>query len=67
MHLTLGQQKEIATSGYLVASYLKSIGFDKNVYLIGSPGFANELADHGIKTTKPGVSYSVIKCAPKCY
>lgn len=38
-----------------MASYLKAIGFDKTAYLIGSPGFATELADHGIKTTKPAV------------
>ncbi|KAK4011231.1 glycerol-3-phosphate phosphatase [Daphnia magna] len=47
-------EKEIATSGYLVASYLESINFQQTVYLIGSKGFAEELRNHGIKHTQIG-------------
>lgn len=48
------EKDEIATSGFLVASYLESIGFSKKVYLIGSEGLANELDNHGIQHTNPG-------------
>lgn len=52
-------QKEIATSGYLVASFLQSIDFQQTVYLIGSKGFAEELGNHGIKHTQIGVNTNV--------
>jgi len=48
------EEKEIATSGFLVASYLKSINFNKKVYLIGSKGLSEELTIHGIRHTPPG-------------
>lgn len=48
------EEKEIATSGFLVASYLQSIKFNKKVYLIGSKGLAEELDIHGINHTPPG-------------
>merc|ERR1712071_367115 len=48
------EEREIATSGFLVASYLKSIDFDKKVYLIGSKGLSEELSNHGINHTPPG-------------
>ena len=48
-------QSEIATSGYLVASYLQSLNFKKTVYLVGSEGLSEELHTHGIKHTLPGV------------
>jgi len=51
------EEKEIATSGFLVASYLKSINFNKKVYLIGSKGLSEELTIHGINHTEPGVCY----------
>lgn len=53
-------QKEIATSGYLVASYLKSINFQKTAYLIGSQGFAEELGNYGIKHTLLGVRLLIL-------
>ena len=52
---------EIVTSGFLVASYLESINFNKTVYLIGSRGLADELSSHGIKHTGVGVSYIFCK------
>lgn len=38
VHNSLVPQHEIYNSGFAAASYLKSIGFDKKVYLIGEHG-----------------------------
>jgi len=44
-----GTYEEFFTTSFLVASYLKSLGFDKKVYLYGSAGIAKELDEHNIK------------------
>jgi len=43
-----GSYEEIYTTSFLSAAYLKSIGFSKKVYLYGTKGIADELANHGI-------------------
>ncbi|KPJ07195.1 Phosphoglycolate phosphatase [Papilio machaon] len=45
----IADENEILSTSYLVAHYLKSIGFKKKVYLIGSNGIGDELNAVGIK------------------
>ncbi|XP_053607028.1 glycerol-3-phosphate phosphatase isoform X2 [Plodia interpunctella] len=42
-------QDEILSTAYLAAHYLKGIGFNKKVYLLGSNGIAEELKSVGIR------------------
>ncbi|KOB78039.1 putative 4-nitrophenylphosphatase [Operophtera brumata] len=49
-------QDEILSTAYLVAHYLKGIGFTKKVYLLGSNGIAEELKAVGIRHTGVGPS-----------
>ena len=42
------EKDEILTSGFAAALYLKSIRFDKKVYVIGSEALKTELGDAGI-------------------
>ena len=49
-------QEEIFTTSFLAAAYLKSIGFQKKVYLYGSKGIADELSNHEIPFIGLGVS-----------
>ncbi|CAH0584323.1 unnamed protein product [Chrysodeixis includens] len=45
----IASQEEILSTAYLVAHYLKGIGFTKKVYLIGSNGIGEELKAVGIR------------------
>ncbi|XP_072947362.1 glycerol-3-phosphate phosphatase [Epargyreus clarus] len=45
----IADQEEILSTAYLVAHYLKGIGFKKKVYLIGSNGIGDELKAVGIR------------------
>lgn len=49
-------QDEILSTAYLVAHYLKGIGFTKKVYLLGSNGIGEELKAVGIRHIGVGVS-----------
>ena len=49
-------QEEIYTTSFLTGAYLKSIGFKKKVYLYGTKGIADELANFGIDSIGLGVS-----------
>ena len=44
-----GSYEEFFTTSFLVASYLKSLGFSKKVYLYGSGGIGRELDEHNIQ------------------
>ena len=54
-------QEEIYTTSYLTGAYLKSIGFNKKVYLYGTRGIADELANFGIDSIGLGVSTAKIR------
>ncbi|KAK5643116.1 hypothetical protein RI129_006961 [Pyrocoelia pectoralis] len=45
---------EVISTSYLVADYLKNIGFNKKVYIVGSTGVSQELDLVGIKHTGVG-------------
>ncbi|CAK1586135.1 unnamed protein product [Parnassius mnemosyne] len=45
----IANEDEILSTSYLVAHYLKSIGFKKKVYIIGSNGIGDELKAVGIR------------------
>lgn len=47
-------EEGIISASYATAKYLENRQFDKKVYLIGSPGIAQELDYVGIKHTEPG-------------
>ena len=48
-------QHEVFPTSYVTASYLRNIlNFDKKVYLMGLPGFAQELDLQGISWIGPG-------------
>lgn len=49
-------QDEIVSTSYLAANYLKNVGFNKKVYVIGSKGMTQELEAIGLKYTGTGVS-----------
>lgn len=53
-------QDEILSTAYLVAHYLKGIGFTKKVYLIGSNGIGDELKAVGIRHIGVGVSFQYL-------
>lgn len=53
-------QDEILSTAYLVAHYLKGIGFRKKVYLIGTNGIGEELKAVGIRHTGIGVCIKLI-------
>ena len=42
-------------TSYLAAAYLKDSGFQGKVYIVGSPGIAQELDMAGISHTQVGV------------
>ena len=44
-----GSYEEFFTTSFLVASYLKSLGFSQKVYLYGSGGIGRELDEHNIQ------------------
>ena len=44
------------SSASVLAMYLKKVGFNKKVYLLGSPGLAKELDGVGIRHIGVGVS-----------
>lgn len=52
-------QDEILSTAYLVAHYLKDIGFSKKVYLLGSNGIGEELNAVGISHIGVGVSLNI--------
>ncbi|CAH0694107.1 unnamed protein product [Spodoptera exigua] len=45
----IASQEEILSTAYLVAHYLKGIGFTKKVYLLGSNGIGEELKAVGVR------------------
>ncbi|CAG2168979.1 unnamed protein product, partial [Oppiella nova] len=45
---------ELFPTSYSTAVYLKSIGFDRKVFIVGQSGIAGELADVGIESTGVG-------------
>lgn len=49
-------QDDVISTGYLAAEYLKNLGFNKKVYVIGSGGVIQELDRFGLQHTGIGVS-----------
>jgi ribonucleotide monophosphatase NagD (HAD superfamily) len=54
----------IGTS-YLAASYLKNLGFNKKVYVVGTEGITKELDAVGISHTGVGVGFVIFVIAVK--
>ncbi len=50
------QQDEIFSSSFAAAAYLKSINFQKKVYIVGESGIAEELKMVGIESIGAEVS-----------
>ena len=62
-HITQTQcsQEEVFCTSYIVAHYLKHIlNLKSKVYLLGMPGFVEELDMVGIKSIGYGVSYVIV-------
>lgn len=55
----IAEEEEILSTAYLTAEYLKSIGFNKKAYVVGSEGLVLELDRVGISNIGVGVNFSL--------
>lgn len=53
----IAEEEEILSTAYLTAEYLKSIGFNKKAYVVGSEGLVLELDRVGISNIGVGVNF----------